>query len=122
MGIMERRNETRMLCADVIEVCWKEGLQRMQVVALLEDISPGGACLQMESPIPIGSEIIWNSPEQRFTGIVRYCAYREIGYFIGVEFAEGVRWNEEEFEPQHLLNVEELARIRRPTVCGLTIQ
>ncbi len=44
-----------MLCADVIEVSWKEGSKRQQAIGLLEDISQSGACLQMEGPVPMGA-------------------------------------------------------------------
>jgi hypothetical protein len=85
----------------------------------------------MELPVPIDAEVSWDSPKQCFTGQVRYCAYREIGYFVGVEFAPGLRWSEEAFQPQHLLDVRHLqletrqpAKLNRtpPTSAGLTIQ
>lgn len=90
----ERRSEARMLCANMLEVFRKDSSgTRGEATALLEDISPSGACLQLETPIPLASEIRWTSPNQEFKGNVRYCAYREIGYFVGVEFASTVRWS-----------------------------
>lgn len=117
----ERRSEVRMLCADVIEVSWKVGSRRQEAVGLLEDISQSGACLQMESPIPIGTEIEWDSPYQKFAGTVCYCTYREIGYFVGVKFQDGTQWSEEVFQPDHLLDVEKIQKPRRVTA-GLLIQ
>jgi hypothetical protein len=110
MEIMnERRAETRMLCADMVEVCWKDrsGKERGET-AILEDISTAGACLQLESPIPLGVEVHWNSPRQRFHGLVRYCIYREIGYFAGIEFDPGFRWSKKDFRPGHLLDPQSL--------------
>jgi hypothetical protein len=106
----ERRTEPRMLCADMVEVRWKErsGKQR-QATALLEDISPLGACLQLDAPVPVGVEIGWDSPKQFFGGLVRYCVYREIGYFVGVEFEKSTRWSERAYKPQHLLDLRQLA-------------
>jgi hypothetical protein len=105
----ERRSEVRMLCADMIEVSWKDTTgQCGAATALLEDISASGACLQLETAIPLASEIRWNSPKQEFQGHVRYCVYREIGYFVGVEFASKVRWSTKKYKPQHLLNLERL--------------
>ena len=99
-----------MLCADMVEVRWKDrsGRQR-QATALLEDISALGACLQLEAPVPLGVEIGWDSPKQFFAGYVRYCVYREIGYFVGVEFGKATRWSKRTYQPQHLLDLQRLA-------------
>jgi hypothetical protein len=104
----ERRSEVRMMCADMIDVCWKTDGKVVRSTGLLEDISPSGACLQMENSVPPGSEVRWQTRRQEFTGVVRYCVYREIGYFIGVEFAFRSRWSKSVYKPQHLLDVREL--------------
>src|SRR5688572_1647794 len=119
-GMSERRTETRMLCADMIEVSWKEHTgKKRQAMGLLEDISLSGACLQMESPIPVGVETSWKHPSQQFTGVVRYCTYQEIGYFVGVKFAPGIKWSEDVFKPGHLLDVEEL--VKKPATAGFPV-
>lgn len=105
----ERRSEVRMLCADMMEVCWKDRAGKTQrATALLEDICASGACLQLEMPVPLGSEIHWKCPRQEFTGFVRYCVYREIGYFAGVEFSSASKWSEKTYKPQHLLDLQSL--------------
>jgi hypothetical protein len=105
--MQERRSEVRMLCADMVEVCWKDQSGRTRkATGLLEDISAAGACLQMETAVPLEAEIRWKSPEQEFAGHVRYCVYREIGYFVGVEFEPESRWSEETYRPQHLLDLQ----------------
>jgi hypothetical protein len=104
-----RRSELRMMCADMVEVCWNDRSGKLHsAVALLEDIAASGACLQLEVPIPLGVEMVWNSPRQEFKGHVRYCAYREIGYFVGVEFEPASRWSKKAFTPQHLLDPQSL--------------
>jgi hypothetical protein len=110
----ERRSEARMLCADMMEVRWRDrsGKNR-KATALLEDISSSGACLQLETPVPLGVKITWETPSQNFTGFVRYCVYREIGYFVGVEFGGETRWSESVYTPQHLLDLGRLAEIAR---------
>jgi hypothetical protein len=96
-----------MLCADMVEVFWKDHGGKWSIVTgLLEDISPSGACLQLDDAVPLGVEIRWRSRQNEFGGRVRYCLYREIGYFIGVEFASGFRWSERSFRPQHLLDLQ----------------
>jgi hypothetical protein len=104
-----------MLCADMVEVQWRdEAGGRWRGGALLEDISASGACLQVESPIPLGAEIRWEGPGKRFEGEVKYCVYREIGYFVGVEFHSGSRWSKKDYRPQHLLDLSQfLERTRR---------
>jgi len=107
--MQERRSEIRMLCADMVAVRWKDRAGKgRRTTALLEDICPSGACLQLETPVPPGSEIRWESPGQQFSGFVRYCVYREIGYFVGVEFASESRWSKKAYKPQHLLDPQKL--------------
>ena len=107
--MQEKRLEVRMLCADMIEVHWKDRAGKARrATALLEDICSAGACLQLETPIALGSEIHWEGPRQSFHGAVRYCVYREIGYFIGIEFASTSRWSRKTYKPQHLLDPRRL--------------
>jgi hypothetical protein len=109
MLMTNRRSELRMMCADMVEVCWNERSgKRCSATALLEDICTSGACLQLEAPIPLGVELRWVSPRQEFRGYVRYCVYREIGYFVGVEFEPRSRWSKRAFTPQHLLDPQTL--------------
>lgn len=107
--MMERRSEVRMLCADMVELCWSDhaGKDR-QTMALLEDISASGACLQLEAALPLGVKVHWRSPRQEFMGTVRYCVYREIGYFVGVEFQPSSKWSKNAFRPKHLLDLKHL--------------
>lgn len=98
-----------MLCADMVEVSWKDHAGKWSTVTgLLEDISPSGACLQLDDAAPLGAEIRWRSQQSEFVGRIRYCLYREIGYFIGVEFVSGSKWSEHSFRPQHLLDLQKL--------------
>ena len=39
---------------------------------------------------------------------IKYCVFREIGYFLGIEFEAGSRWSQQEFKPQHLLDPRKL--------------
>ena len=108
-GMRERRSEVRMMRADMVEVCWREGRSRpRRITGLLEDISASGACLQVEMPLPLGADVSWDSCGHKFSGLVRYCVYREIGYFVGVEFNSGSKWSKRAYKPQHLLDLERL--------------
>ncbi len=105
----ERRSEVRMMCADMLDVQWKDAAgKKRNAVGLLEDISASGACLQLDAPLPLGSQVGWTCGSQEFTGHVRYCSYREIGYFVGVEFDFRSKWSKKVYRPQHLLDLRTL--------------
>ena len=98
-----------MLCADMVDICWTgaEG-RKSRSTALLEDISAHGACLQLEFDMPLGTEVAIEHDNIRIVGTVRYCVYREIGYFAGVEFQAGSEWSRSSFTPDHMLDLEQL--------------
>ena len=80
-----------------------------ELAAVLEDISPHGGCLQVESPVPENTVVqIRHGHQWGMVCRTVYCEYREIGYFIGLEFPEGEFWSKSAFNPQHLLNLTEL--------------
>src|SRR5580704_14252239 len=107
--MMDRRIEPRMLCADLVDVKWKDPSGRTRRgVANLEDISLSGACLQVERPVPLESNFRISHPSGELVGTVKYCVFREIGYFLGIEFEPGSRWSQRHFRPQHLLDPRRL--------------
>lgn len=77
-------------------------------------------CLQFEIPLSIGTHVNIHCPGHKLAGTVRYCVYREIGYFVGIELERSTRWSRQEFEPQHLLDLEELV-MRSARRAGETI-
>ena len=91
----ERRKEPRMLCADMVDIRWKDAAGRQhRATALLEDIAPHGACLQVERALPLETEIVIDHPKAQMRGAVRYCAYRDIGYFLGLQFTPDSEWSQ----------------------------
>ena len=98
-----------MLCADLVDVQWKDKNGRTRrAIANLEDISLSGACLQVDVPIPIETTLRISYPKGELQGRVCYCVFREIGYFLGIEFEPGFRWSMQQFRPQHLLDPRQL--------------
>jgi hypothetical protein len=98
-----------MLCADLVDVKWKDQTGRTRRgVANLEDISLAGACLQVDRPVPLGTSFRISYPAGELVGKVKYCVFREIGYFLGIEFEPGSRWSQRHFRPQHLLDPRRL--------------
>jgi len=107
--MQDRRVEPRMLCADLVDVEWRDEAGRIKrTVANLEDISLSGACLQLDVNIPQHTIMRITYPKGELLGRVRYCVYREIGYFLGLEFDQGCRWSQRNFKPLHLLDPRRL--------------
>ena len=100
---MERRAEGRLWCSDLIRVRL-DGARRAELPAVLEDISPCGACVLLEEPLPVGDRVVLVCRRCHFRGTVRYCVHHEIGYFAGVQFDAGQKWSRELYEPKHLLD------------------
>jgi hypothetical protein len=108
---MEKRTESRLLCADLVRVKWRDQLGRLKTEVMnLEDISLSGACLQCESRVLKGTPVSIHYGNGRLPAAVCYCVYRETGYFLGVEFTEGCKWPSNEFRPKHLLNPRPLGK------------
>jgi hypothetical protein len=106
----ERRVENRLLCADILEVEWTERSGWLRIAtALLEDICAVGGCLQMETSIPEATVVELRYRGVTIPAIVKYCTYREIGHYVGIEFRDGFRWSPKQFLPQHLLDLTKLA-------------
>jgi hypothetical protein len=114
----ERRYEGRFLCADLVRVDWQGTAGPFRTMeAVLEDISPMGACVQVEERIPLGTALtisVTSGEHSQFTGEVSYCVYRDYGYFVGVRFASEHRWSSGVFEPQHMTNLEALGLEEKP--------
>jgi hypothetical protein len=95
------------MCADIVKVVVHDaGLpQHEAVVANLEDISPSGACVQLEAGIREGADVEIICSACRLKGKVRYCRFVTIGYDVGISFDERESWARQRFEPDHLLDV-----------------
>ncbi len=107
--MQDRRLEPRMLCADLIDVEWVDvSGEEHRATANLEDISNSGACLQVDGPIPYGALLRMEHADLKLEGKVRYCAFRETGYFVGIQFDPGSRWTQKQYRPKHLLDPRRL--------------
>jgi hypothetical protein len=109
----ERRAEPRLWCSDLIKVrldC--AGGEPAELTANLEDISPSGACVQLEQPVPVGARLCLMLGRHRFRGRAMHCTHHEIGYFVGVRFDAGRKWSRKIYEPRHLLDPARVAKSR----------
>jgi hypothetical protein len=113
--MIERRTEPRLLCSDLVDVAWTDRSGRCRrAVANLEDISPSGVCIQLDTQIPINTLVRIAYEKGEFSGRVRYARYRDIGYFTGIQFEEGCKWSRRRFRPLHLLDPSTLLRKGHP--------
>lgn len=101
---MSGRLEDRELCADLVKVQWKsESGPTHSEWAILEDISPSGACLEIDEPISVDTLVSLEFTEDRCQARVKYCNYDKVNYLLGVQFENGYRWSRRKFKPQHLI-------------------
>ena len=107
-GMQERRTDHRLLCADLVEVCWDHAGREQHRVANLEDISLAGVCLQLEVHIAPGTKIVVRYGDGELVGLVRYCTHRHEGFFLGIELDQKSRWSTQHYTPRHLLDPRDL--------------
>ena len=101
----EKRSEPRFMCADLIKVRIQDAAGAREVIANLEDISPSGACIQLEAATLEGADVEMICAKCRLRGKVRYCRFAQIGYDVGIAFDQRRTWNRSRFEPKLLLEI-----------------
>jgi hypothetical protein len=113
----DRRSEPRLLCAHLVGLRPSgPGGARRGVTAVLEDISSSGACVQVEEAVAAGTPMTLAIGRHTFPATVRYCVFRDTGYFVGLQFVSGIRWSRERVTPEHLLDPREVKGRSRPVV------
>ena len=105
----KRRDETRYLCSHLVTVRWVDELRaERKETCVLENISASGASVQSEVKCTWGTRVRIQAGNQEFRGRVRYCYWRDAGYFLGIEFDPDSQWSRSKFEPEHLLDPGEV--------------
>jgi PilZ domain len=103
----QKRSEPRYMCAELVNIVIRHEDQTVEeAVANLEDISPSGACVQLEAAVRLGVDIEIVCSTCRFKGKVRNCRFAGAGYDVGVAFDTPRAWDASRYEPAHLLPVE----------------
>ena len=101
----DRRIKTRLLCAELVQVIWRDhSVTLKRRIANLDDISPKGACIQLEVFVPNNTSMTLQYGNGQLTGTVRYCSFREGHYVVGIEFDNGSEWSRKHFHPKHLFD------------------
>ncbi|MCL2877926.1 MAG: PilZ domain-containing protein [Acidobacteria bacterium] len=102
----QKRLENRDLCADLVKMsCTPNPEHPYDDWAILGDISPSGACLEIDEPIPVDTVVELEFGEDRCRAVVRYCVYDKVKYLLGVEFEPGYSWSSSRWEPKHLVRI-----------------
>ncbi len=104
----ERRAENRMLCADLFEVCWAdESGKPCSVMANLEEISIRRAHLVMDTPVPVGSEIVLRMKHIDVVAAVLECRQEpDFGYAVSAQLLRRSRWR---LHPRHMFDPRGIA-------------
>ena len=108
LTMQDRRNDSRLFCADLIEVTWSDGGSVRHNVANLEDISPTGVCLMLESALPMGVEVAVRVGAAELKGVTRHATSGEAGFLIGIEFYPDSHWSSDLYQPQHMLDPQDM--------------
>ncbi len=117
----DQRAETRYLCSDLVSLCWRDEAQGdCHGTVVLENISASGACVQSEISVPNNASVRLVCGKAEFHGRVRFCYWRDDGYFIGIAFDARSKWSQEKFKPEHLLDPSEV-RPRRTKPLKMSI-
>ncbi|MBN2337462.1 MAG: hypothetical protein JXP48_02885 [Acidobacteria bacterium] len=98
-----KKQEERELCADLVKVQWENNSGSLQSEwAILSDISPSGACLEVEIPIEPETVVGLQFASEQCRARAKYCRFDKVNYLLGVEFENGYRWSRRRFKPEHL--------------------
>jgi hypothetical protein len=90
MGIPEQRRHDRLLCAGLVDVRWSDADgYPCETVANLDNLSPDGACLLLDSPIPAGTRVGIGHLICQVEAEIRFCSGSELGWVVGAQFLTG---------------------------------
>ena len=98
-----RRTEPRFLCAELVKVRVQDEAGLREETCNLEDISPSGACVQLEAAAQTGADIELTCAQCSLRGKVRYCVSSPLGYDVGIAFDQRKSWSPQRFKPKHIL-------------------
>jgi hypothetical protein len=108
-NMKECRSETRMLCADLVEVCWSDKTgQSYSAMANLEEISLRGAHLVLDVAVPLDRELVLRMKQGDIATTVKDCHHEpDIGFALTVQLLKKSRWKS---HPRHLFDPRGLQR------------
>ena len=84
----ERVHPRRLIAARVQAIYENQAGQRVTTSAMFEDISAGGGCIRLGTPLPVGSQIGIQWLAKLFQVRVVHCRPDGMDYVLGFEKAE----------------------------------
>src|SRR5450631_1865323 len=70
----------------LVEASWEDQNGTPRVVpAQMEDKSDGGACISVNTPIEVGTQLRIQWRWEKFTGVAKYCRREGREYFVGIQ-------------------------------------
>lgn len=70
----------------VAEVCWEsEAGASYFAPARIEDTSPFGVCIRIETPIEVGSKLTIKWQREQFSGVARNCRSDGVAFLMGIQ-------------------------------------
>lgn len=103
----QKRSEPRYMCAELVNIRIRhDDRPVLEAIANLEDISPSGACIHLDTAVCLGTDIEIVCSTCHFRGTVQNCRYTGDAYEVGVAFDNSYAWDANRYQPAHLLPVE----------------
>ena len=105
------------ICSDVVTVRWpRSGKQERMETAVLEEIGPDGAVVQLENEVSCHTTVRLDCSTAGFDGVIRECRYEKgLGYFVKIFFAADQQWSTDVYQPRHLMDPDD--DTSQPSVC-----
>lgn len=79
-------SESRMHMMAVAEVCWEDQAGASHLApARIEDTSPSGVCIRINTPIAVGSKLTIRWQREIFSGVARNCRSDGVAFLMGIQ-------------------------------------
>jgi hypothetical protein len=84
--MQEKRKEPRVAVMTRVEVIWEDETTTPHVApATIEDRSPSGVSLRINTAISVGSKLTIKGPREQFPGVVVNSRTDKAEYFLGIK-------------------------------------
>jgi hypothetical protein len=82
----DRRRDPRTIIMARAEALWVDSAGMPHAApGMLEETSPGGACMRLKEPVSVGSKITITWRREQFSGTVRHIKNEEFDFIVGIQ-------------------------------------
>jgi hypothetical protein len=96
-------NAPRYLCSELVTL----RVSSIGSIVNLEEIWREGAILECEDAVEDGVAVEMQCGDVVFAGRVIQVERHEVGWRVEVEFSQGTPWDQERFQPRHMLDASQ---------------